>query len=130
MINLTLEEVLLLHEKLLDATGGLAGTRDLGLLESALYGAMQGFGDEEAYPTPEQRAARLAFSITQNHPFLDGNKRTAMLVMLMTLRLNRVQICYSQQELIRLGLSAADGSLGYEEILNWINHHKLQGSDG
>ena len=84
MINLTLEEVLLLHEKLLDATGGLAGTRDSGLLESALYGAQQGFGDEEAYPTPEQRAARLAFAITQNHPFLDGNKRTAMLVMLTT----------------------------------------------
>ncbi|NDO38269.1 type II toxin-antitoxin system death-on-curing family toxin [Anaerotruncus colihominis] len=54
-------------------TGGLAGTRDLGLLESALYGALQGFGNEETYPTPEQRAARLAFSITQNHPFLDGN---------------------------------------------------------
>ncbi|MFR4988944.1 type II toxin-antitoxin system death-on-curing family toxin [Anaerotruncus colihominis] len=130
MINLTLEEVLLLHEKLLNVTGGLAGTRDLGLLESALYGALQGFGDEEAYPTPEQRAARLAFSIAQNHPFLDGNKRTAMLVMLMTLRLNQVQIRYSQQELIRLGFSVADGSLGYEGILNWINHHKSRGSDG
>ena len=100
------------------------------MLESALYGVLQGFGNEEAYPTPEQRAARLAFSITQNHPFLDGNKRTAMLVMLMTLRLNQVQIRYSQQELIRLGFSVADGSLGYEGILNWINHHKLQGSDG
>ena len=53
-----------------------------------------------------------------------------MLVMLMTLRLNQVQIRYSQQELIRLGFSVADGSLGYEGILNWINHHKLQGSDG
>lgn len=93
-------------------------------------GRSQGFGDEEAYPTPEQRAARLAFAITQNHPFLDGNKRTAMLVMLTTLRLNRVQIRYSQQELIRLGLSVADGSIGYEKILDWINHHKLQSSDG
>ena len=53
-----------------------------------------------------------------------------MLVMLMILRLNRVQIHYSQQELICLGLSVADGSLGYGGILDWINHHKLQGSDG
>ena len=53
-----------------------------------------------------------------------------MLVMLTTLRLNRVQIRYSQQELICLGLFVADGSIGSEKILEWINHHKLQSSDG
>jgi len=125
MINLTVDELLILHQKLLDATGGLAGVRDVGLLESAVYSAMQAFGDEEAYPTPEQRAARLAYSITQNHPFVDGNKRTGMLAMLMLLRLNHVEIRYSQAELISLGLSVADGTLGYDEIYNWINQHKV-----
>ena len=124
MINLTTEDILRLHQKLLDATGGFPGIRDLGLLESAVYSAMQSFGDEDAYPTPEERAARLAFSITQNHPFCDGNKRTGILVMLMMLRLNQVELRYTQPELIRLGLAVADGSAGYEDILYWISQHK------
>ena len=124
MITLTVSEILRLHQKLLDATGGLRGTRDLGLLESAVYSANQVFGEEEAYPTVEQRAARLAYAITQNHPFVDGNKRIGMLVMLMTLRLNHVQIQYTQAELIQLGLSVADNSYRYEDILAWINNHK------
>ena len=124
MITLTVSEILRLHQKLLDATGGLSGTRDLGLLESAVYSANQVFGEEEAYPTVEQRAARLAYAITQNHPFVDGNKRIGMLVMLMTLRLNHVQIQYTQAELIQLGLSVADNSFRYEDILVWINNHK------
>ena len=124
MITLTVSEILRLHQKLLDATGGLSGTRDLGLLESAVYSANQVFGEEEAYPTVEQRAARLAYAITQNHPFVDGNKRIGMLVMLMTLRLNHVQIQYTQAELIQLGLSVADNSYRYEDILAWINTHK------
>lgn len=124
MITLTVSEILRLHQKLLDATGGLSGTRDLGLLESAVYSANQVFGEEEAYPTDEQRAARLAYAITQNHPFVDGNKRIGMLVMLMTLRLNHVQIQYTQAELIQLGLSVADNSYRYEDILAWINNHK------
>ena len=124
MITLTVSEILRLHQKLLDATGGLSGTRDLGLLESAVYSANQVFGEEEAYPTVEQRAARLAYAISQNHPFVDGNKRIGMLVMLMTLRLNHVQIQYTQAELIQLGLSVADNSYRYEDILAWINNHK------
>lgn len=124
MITLTVSEILRLHQKLLDATGGLSGTRDLGLLESAVYSANQVFGEEEAYPTVEQRAARLAYAITQNHPFVDGNKRIGMLVMLMTLRLNHVQIQYTQAELIQLGLSVADNSYRYEDILAWIINHK------
>lgn len=94
------------------------------MLESAVYSANQVFGEEEAYPTVEQRAARLAYAITQNHPFVDGNKRIGMLVMLMTLRLNHVQIQYTQAELIQLGLSVADNSYRYEDILAWINNHK------
>ena len=124
MTNLTVEEILRLHQKLLNATGGLPGMRELSLLESAVYGALQSYGEEDAYPTPERRAARLAFAITQNHPFLDGNKRTGMLVMLMTLRLNGVTLQYTQAELIHLGLSVADGSAGYDEILTWIEAHQ------
>ena len=65
------------------------------------------------------------FSLTNNHPFIDGNKRIGVFTMLMTLRLNGVEISYSQQELISFGLSVAASDLGYEDILSWINGHKI-----
>ena len=72
----------------------------------------------------EEKAARIAFGIVNNHAFLDGNKRIGMLSMLMILRLNQVNIKYTQRELIALGLGVADGSIGYDEILDWIISHK------
>lgn len=99
------------------------GCRDRGLLESAVYSADSSFGDVEVYPSLEEKAARLAFAITGNHAFVDGNKRTGMLVMLLTLRLNGRTLRYTQAELVDLGLGTADGSLGYEEILAWIISH-------
>ena len=123
MILLAVEEVLMLHEKLLAATGGLPGLRDRGLLESAVLSVDAGFEDMEQYPTVEEKAARLAFSLISNHPFADGNKRVGVLAMLMTLKLNGVELRYTQWELIDLGLAAANGKAGYEEILGWILRH-------
>ena len=88
MMLLTVEEILALQEKVISQTGGSFGLRDRGLLESAVYSADSSFGDVEVYPSLEEKAARLAFAITGNHAFVDGNKRTGMLVMLLTLRLN------------------------------------------
>lgn len=125
MILLTVEEVIMLHQKLLAATGGLPGLRDRGLLESAVLSVDAGFEDVEQYPTVEEKAARLAFSLISNHPFADGNKRVGVLAMLMTLKLNGVKLRYTQRELIDLGLAAASGKAGYTEILGWIQHHEL-----
>lgn len=123
MINLSIDEILCVHEKLLKKTGGLSGIRDIGLLESAVYSTIQSFGGNDIYPTPIERSARLAFSIVKNHPFIDGNKRTGILVMLMTLELNNQKIAFSQQELISLGLSIANSSIDYPNILKWIKEH-------
>lgn len=123
MILLTVEEVIMLHQKLLAATGGLPGLRDRGLLESAVLSVDAGFEDVEQYPTVEEKAARLAYALISNHPFADGNKRVGVLAMLMTLKLNGVTLRYTQRELIDLGLAAASGKVGYEEILGWILHH-------
>lgn len=125
MINLTVDEIIILHEKLIKKTGGLSGIRDSGMLESAVYSVMQSFDGEDIYKTPCERAARLAFTITKNHVFLDGNKRIGMLVLLMTLKLNHITIKFTQQELIALGLSVANGSMDYENILDWIFKHKI-----
>ena len=125
MILLTVEEISDLHDKLIERTGGSHGLRDQSLLESAVYSAMSGFGDNEAYPSVEEKAARLMFSLTNNHAFVDGNKRIGVFTMLMTLQLNNVIIKYTQTELISLGLSVADGKTEYTEILDWIMKHKI-----
>ena len=125
MILLTVEEISDLHDKLIERTGGSHGLRDQSLLESAVYSAMSGFGDNEAYPSVEEKAARLMFSLTNNHAFVDGNKRIGVFTMLMTLQLNNVKIKYTQTELISLGLSVADGKTKYIEILDWIMEHKI-----
>lgn len=124
MILLTVDEIIMLHDKLLAATGGLPGLRDRGLLESAVFSMNVGFGDVEQYPTIEEKAARLAYALISNHAFVDGNKRVGVLAMLMTLRLNGVVLQYTQQELIDLGLEAAGGTVAYDEILEWIQKHK------
>ena len=125
MILLTVEEIIALHDKLIERTGGSHGLRDQSLLESAVYSAMSSFADNEAYPTVEEKAARLMFSITNNHAFVDGNKRIGVFAMLMTLQLNKIKINYTQSELISLGLSVADGKTEYTKILDWIMEHKL-----
>lgn len=125
MILLTVEEITALHDKLIDRTGGSHGLRDQSLLESAVYSAMSGFADNEAYPSVEEKAARLMFSLTNNHAFVDGNKRIGVFTMLITLQLNNVKIKYTQAELISLGLSVADGKTDYENILSWIKEHEI-----
>lgn len=120
MTVLTVDEIIMLHAKLIDATGGGAGLRDRGLLESAVLGINASFGDVEQYPTVEEKAARLAFSLIGNHAFVDGNKRVGVLAMLMMLTLNNVSIHYTQEELIDLGLHMADGSLRYAQALQWV----------
>ena len=123
MIFLSIEEIISLHSKLISKTGGTDGLRDYGLLESAVFNALSSFGDKEAYPTNEEKAARLLFALVSNHAFFDGNKRIGVLVMLMTLKLNGVTLHYSQSELIELGLSIASGAAGYNDILHWIRTH-------
>lgn len=123
MIVLTVDEIILLHGKLIAATGGSPGLRDRGLLESAVYSVNSGFDEVETYPTVEEKAARFAYALTQNHAFVDGNKRIGILAMLTTLRINGVKLQYTQRELIDLGLGIADGALGYEAVLGWIEEH-------
>ena len=123
MILLTVDEMIELHQKLVDATGGSAGLRDRGLLESAVYSVDASFDDIERYPTVEEKAARLAYSLIHNHAFVDGNKRIGVLAMLTTLKCNGIKLRYTQPELIALGLAVAAGNASYGDILDWIRVH-------
>ena len=124
MIRFSKEKVLLLHQIMAEATGGSAGIRDEGLLDSALESAFAGFGDREFYPSKEEKGARLGYTLISNHAFVDGNKRIGMYVMLSFLEMNGIRIRCTDEELAFAGLSVADGSMSYEELLQWVKDHE------
>ena len=124
MIRFSKEKVLLLHQILAEATGGSVGVRDDALLDSALESAFAGFGDREFYPSKEEKGARLGFALISNHAFVDGNKRIGIYVMLSFLEMNGIRLRCTDDEIITVGLSIADGRLGYEELLQWVVDHR------
>ena len=120
MTKFTKEQVLLLHQYIAEETGGAVGVRDEGLLESALETAFATFGGRELYPSKEEKAARLGASLVANHAFLDGNKRIGMYVVLTFLETNGIRLDSTDADIVRAGLSLADGSMGYDGLLAWI----------
>lgn len=93
VINVTQkEDVFLPNSLLIQETGGRKGVRDDGLLDSALNAPFQTFGGEDMYKSIQAKAAKLAFSLINNHPFIDGNKRIGTLAMLAFLEINGVEI--------------------------------------
>ena len=124
MIKFSKEKVLLLHQILAEATGGSVGVRDEGLLDSALEAAFAGFGDREFYPTKEEKGARLGYTLISNHAFVDGNKRIGIYVMMSFLEMNGIRLACTDDEIVHIGLSVADGSMSYEELLQWVIDHK------
>ena len=124
MIRLSKEQVILLHQRLIETTGGSTGIRDEGMLESALSNPFQSFGDVELYPSIQAKAAQLCFGIVKNHPMIDGNKRLGTHVMLVFMALNGYELLYTQQELSSTILDLAAGKIGFETILQWIISHQ------
>jgi death-on-curing protein len=118
------DQVKRIHSSLIKKTGGLDGLRDNGLLDSALNSPFQTFDSKELYPDILDKAAQLCYSVIENHPFLDGNKRIGVHLMLVFLELNNIQINYTQKELIDFGYGVASGKISKEEIKEWIQLHK------
>ena len=125
MKRLSKEQVIALHNALVDATGGTTGLRDEGLLESALNTPFQSFGDTDVYPSIQQKGARLGFGLIKNHAFLDGNKRIGAHAMLVFLALNGVELEYTQKELSDMVLSVASGELSFDDMVKWVIEHQV-----
>ena len=123
MIKFTKEKALQLHKLIADETGGSVGVRDDALLESALEGAFAGFGDNEFYPTVEEKAARLGYTLISNHAFVDGNKRIGVFIMLTFLEVNGIHVNCTNEDVFNIGIGVADGSISYEELLEWVRSH-------
>ncbi|MBQ1549993.1 MAG: type II toxin-antitoxin system death-on-curing family toxin [Clostridia bacterium] len=125
MTTFSKEKVLLLHQLMAEATGGDVGVRDEALLESAIENIFATFDGVELYPSKEEKAARLGFSLISNHAFVDGNKRIGMYLMLSFLELNGIRIDATNEEVAKLGLDVAGGLADSKDILKWIKDHKL-----
>ena len=125
MIRFSSEKVKLLHQLMAEATGGSVGVRDEGLLDSAIEGAFATFDGVELYPSKEEKAAKLGYSLISNHAFVDGNKRIGVYVMLSFLELNGIHIEAADEDVVSLGLGVADGRKEQKDILDWIHKHKM-----
>lgn len=125
MIRLSKSQILLIHDQLITETGGSSGLLDEGLLDSALNAPFQTFGEEDVYPSLQQKAARLCFGLVKNHPFVDGNKRIGAHAMLVFLALNGVELQHSQTELSDVILRRAAGEIEAQELLRWILSHQI-----
>ncbi len=123
MRYLKLKEVIDLHHQVVEQSGGSLGIRDLGALESAVAQPLMSFGGEDLYPTLEDKAAALGFSLVMNHPFIDGNKRIGHAAMETFLILNGVEIDASVDEQEQVILSLAAGQLERESFTEWLKQH-------
>ena len=125
MIVLSKEQILMLHSQLISETGGVDGIRDDGLLESALHSPFQSFGENDIYPSIQQKAARLGFGLVKNHAFVDGNKRIDVYAMLVFLAMNKIELDYKQDELSDIILEIASGAKEFDDLCQGLIAHQL-----
>ncbi len=124
MIKFSKEKIKLLHQLMAQATGGSVGVRDEALLESAIESAYATFDGVDLFPSKEEKAAKIGYALISNHAFVDGNKRIGVYVMISFLEMNGIHIDAENSDVVHLGLSVADGSMQYEDVLNWIRKFK------
>jgi death-on-curing protein len=123
MRSITTAEALETYQHVMKQSGGLIGIRDFGALESALAQPFATFDGNELYPGLVDKAAALGFSLIQNHPFADGNKRTGHAIMALFLAMNGYKINATIDEQVEIILSVASGNLDREGFTTWLATH-------
>lgn len=130
MNYLTPEQVLFLHARLIEETGGSHGVRDIGLLLSALGRSQASFEESDLYPDVFSKAAALMDSLIRNHPFLDGNKRTGVMAAGLFLLRNGYRLNASNASLESLALDIAQSKVAIEEMATWLRENSQAIVDG
>lgn len=110
----------------MDETGGMHGVRDLGLLKSALARPQATFGGLDLYPDIFHQAAALMESLVSNHPFLDGNKRTAITATALFLKRNGLRLKASQKDLVKFTMDQALKKNPPEKAATWLENHSVE----
>lgn len=121
---LSIEDIIKTHDKIIeeskfnDKAGFIDGTGKL--LEGAVFSVFAGYGGIEAYPTIEEKAARLCFNIISSHCFNNANKRTGLMVMLETLEMNEKNACFDQEKLYEQITGIGEHKSSYEQLLEFV----------
>jgi len=123
---LTAEQVLFIHSRLIDETGGSHGIRDVGLLQSAVERIRATFGGKDLYPDIFYKAAALMESLIKNHPFVDGNKRTAITSASIFLKMNGYVLETTQKDFEQFALRMAIGKASIEDAADWFKRNSSQ----
>ena len=126
MRYLSLAEVIELYGRVVDQSGGASGLRDTGRLESAVAQPRITYGGRDLYPSLIEKAGALCFSLVQNHPFVDGNKRLGHVAMEVFLILNGHEIRASVDEQESLILGVASGQVSKESLVEWLTQHVFE----
>ena len=124
MIFFESEQIIKLHNSLISKTGGMDGVRDKNLLDSAIKSPFQTFDGKELYPDLYDKASQLCYSLIENHPFADGNKRIGVHLTLLFLKINNEKLKYTQKELIDFGFNIASGKMTRDDIKEWLLKHR------
>lgn len=123
MRYLTPQQVLVIHDLAIKRYGGSSGLRDIGLLESAIYTPQASFGGRDLYPSIFEKGAALLQSLLKNHPFVEGNKRTALSSAAIFLKLNGYSLINRHKEEVEVAIKVDKQNLDVEEISNWLKSH-------
>lgn len=123
MIWISAEDVILIHSRVIEGSGGLDGLRDRDGLEAAISAPMQTFDGKELYPTDLEKIARLGFGLASNHAFVDGNKRIGAMMTQLLLKWNGYDLTLHTGELADMFIAIADGTAKEKDLLDWIHRH-------
>jgi death on curing protein len=120
---LTLEDVLALHDELIQRYGGAPGIRDAGLLEAALAMPQAGFGGRYFHQFPHEMGAAYLFHLVRNHAFVDGNKRVALACAILFFKINQVPYSITEAEAVEITISAASGQIDKDAVTAFFRKH-------
>lgn len=123
MRYLTPQNIIQIHFEIVEASGGSQGIRDIGLLESAAGRPRASYGGKDLYPNIFLKTSALVHSLLLNHPFVDGNKRTAVVAMIEFLELNNKSFKSSQKGFVDFALWIENKRPTIEEISEWVKKH-------
>lgn len=123
MIWITADDVIQIHSRVIQRSGGMDGLRDRASLEAAVSAPMQSFGGQDLYPTTVEKIARLGYGLASNHAFVDGNKRIGAMMTQLLLKWNSFQMSLRSGELADMFIAIADGSAKESDLLDWIQRH-------
>lgn len=123
MIWIKADDVILIHSRIIQTTGGIDGIRDRAGIEAAIAAPLQSFNGQDLFPSDVEKIARLGYGLAANHAFLDGNKRIGAMMTQLLLKWNGYNLELHRGELSDMFIAVADGKADEKDLLTWIRAH-------